>query len=126
MILFVIGASWAGEGDIAKGKIEPLRLQRARFNGLAGPGFIEGNSDHVHPVRISCTVVNRDCKPTQQLETLACLWGAESGARTCAAIADARGARGAGKKLPTNWEDKPAMPMRYIWMTHCKSLGNFS
>eukprot|EP00959_Pyramimonas_sp_CCMP1952_P445425 9325961-Pyramimonas_sp.AAC.1 len=46
IVLTVTDASWAGEEDIVKGSIEPFRSQRARFNGLAGSGFIEGNSDH--------------------------------------------------------------------------------
>eukprot|EP00959_Pyramimonas_sp_CCMP1952_P044233 924474-Pyramimonas_sp.AAC.1 len=50
------------------------------------------------------------------------LWGVESGVRIRAAIADARGMFGAGKKLPTNWGDKPAMSMRHVWMTECKVL----
>eukprot|EP00959_Pyramimonas_sp_CCMP1952_P078635 1643641-Pyramimonas_sp.AAC.1 len=49
IVLTVTDAGWAGEGDVVKGRIEPVRSQRARANGLAGPGFIEGNSDHVHP-----------------------------------------------------------------------------
>eukprot|EP00959_Pyramimonas_sp_CCMP1952_P258984 5414221-Pyramimonas_sp.AAC.1 len=43
IVLTVTDASWAGEEDIVKGGIEPLRSQRALFNGLAGPAFIEGN-----------------------------------------------------------------------------------
>eukprot|EP00959_Pyramimonas_sp_CCMP1952_P459317 9478060-Pyramimonas_sp.AAC.1 len=108
----VTGASWAGEE-------EP---QRAKFNGLAGPGFIEGNGDHVHLICTSSTVMRRVCKSMLQAETLACLWGVESGARVRAAIADARGMPGAGKKLPTNSDDKPAVSMRHLWMTYCKSL----
>eukprot|EP00959_Pyramimonas_sp_CCMP1952_P456410 9473126-Pyramimonas_sp.AAC.1 len=89
IVLTVTDASWAGEVHIVKGILEPLRSQRARFNGLAGPGFIEGN---------------------------------KSGVRIRAAIADARGMLGAGKKPPTNWEDKSAMSMRHLWMTDCRSL----
>eukprot|EP00959_Pyramimonas_sp_CCMP1952_P207019 4330470-Pyramimonas_sp.AAC.1 len=36
--------------------------------------------------------------------------------------ADARGMLGAGKKLPTNWGEKPTMSMRHVWMTDCRSL----
>eukprot|EP00959_Pyramimonas_sp_CCMP1952_P142868 2990823-Pyramimonas_sp.AAC.1 len=108
IVRIVSGDSWAGEEGGVKGRIGPLRPQRARFNGLAGPGFIEGNSDQVHPICISSKVIKRACKSTRQAETLACLWGVESGAHIRAAIADARGMLGAGKKPPTNWEDKPA------------------
>eukprot|EP00959_Pyramimonas_sp_CCMP1952_P225028 4705452-Pyramimonas_sp.AAC.1 len=41
-------------------------------------------------------------------------------------MADARGMLGAGKKLPTNWEDKSAMSIRHIWMTDCRSLEEHS
>ena len=50
IVLTITDASWAGEDDVVKGNLEPLRSQRARFNGLAGPGFVEGNSDYVHPI----------------------------------------------------------------------------
>ena len=105
IVLAVTDASWAGEEDIVKGTTEPLRSQRARFNALAGPGFIEGNCDSVHPICVSSKVIKRVCKSTLQAETLACLWGVESGVRIRAAIADARGLLGEGHKLPSNWEN---------------------
>eukprot|EP00959_Pyramimonas_sp_CCMP1952_P187580 3922178-Pyramimonas_sp.AAC.1 len=46
----VTDASWAGEDDVVKGRIESRRSQKARFNGLAWPGFIEGNNDNVRPM----------------------------------------------------------------------------
>eukprot|EP00959_Pyramimonas_sp_CCMP1952_P437119 9152018-Pyramimonas_sp.AAC.1 len=61
MVLTVTDASWAGEGDVVKGRIEPLRPQRVRFNGLARAGFIEGNSDRVHPLCISSKITKRAC-----------------------------------------------------------------
>eukprot|EP00959_Pyramimonas_sp_CCMP1952_P039145 819525-Pyramimonas_sp.AAC.1 len=51
------------------------------------------------------------------------IMGVESGVRFRAAIADAGGMLGAGKRLPTNWEDKSAMSMRHLWMADCKSLA---
>eukprot|EP00959_Pyramimonas_sp_CCMP1952_P282754 5909862-Pyramimonas_sp.AAC.1 len=50
LALTVTDAIWAGEDDVSEGKVEPFRSQKARFNGLAGPGFIDGNSDSVHPL----------------------------------------------------------------------------
>eukprot|EP00959_Pyramimonas_sp_CCMP1952_P147528 3087193-Pyramimonas_sp.AAC.1 len=38
-------------------------------------------------------------------QTLACLWGVESGVSIRAAIADARGMLGAGHNLPVSWEE---------------------
>ena len=73
IVLTVTDASSAGEYDKVSGRLEPLRSQRARFNGLAGPGFVEGNSDSVHPICLSSKVVRRVCKSTLQAETLACL-----------------------------------------------------
>eukprot|EP00959_Pyramimonas_sp_CCMP1952_P323220 6763821-Pyramimonas_sp.AAC.1 len=66
IVLTVTDASWAGEEDIVKGRIEPLRSRRAQFNGLAGPGFIEGSSDLVHPICTSSKVTKR----VLQAETL--------------------------------------------------------
>eukprot|EP00959_Pyramimonas_sp_CCMP1952_P354123 7419243-Pyramimonas_sp.AAC.1 len=110
-LLIVTGASWAGEEDTVKGRIEPLRSQRVRFNGLARPGFIEENSDH--QVCVPSKVIKRVRKSTQQAGTQTCVWGVESGVRIRAAVADARGMLGAGKKLPTNWEDKSAISIRH-------------
>ena len=122
IVLTVTDASWAGEYDKVSGCLEPLRSRRARFNGLAGPGFVEGNSDSVHPICLSSKVVKRVCKSTLQAETLACLWGVESGVRIRAAIADARGLFGSRPKLPYDWEELSAMSMRHVWMTDCRSL----
>eukprot|EP00959_Pyramimonas_sp_CCMP1952_P018702 395129-Pyramimonas_sp.AAC.1 len=72
---------------------------------------------YVYPVTLST-----DCKSTLQAEILARLWGVEPGVRIRAAVADARGVLGTGKKLPTNWEDEPAMSMRHLWMTDCERL----
>eukprot|EP00959_Pyramimonas_sp_CCMP1952_P120393 2517413-Pyramimonas_sp.AAC.1 len=124
----VAHASWAGEEDLVKGRVEPLRSQRVSFHGLAEAGLIEGDSDQVHPICISSTastVLNRVCKSALPAEALACLWGVESGVRIHAAIADARGMLGAGKKLPTNSEDEPAMSMVHLWMADCRNLEGY-
>eukprot|EP00959_Pyramimonas_sp_CCMP1952_P391704 8208450-Pyramimonas_sp.AAC.1 len=73
--LTVVDASSAGEDGIVNGHFEPLRPQRARFNGLAGPGFIEGNSDGFQPICVLSKVIRRVCKSLLQAETLAFVWG---------------------------------------------------
>ena len=114
IVLTVNDAGWAGEDAIVKGNVEPLRSQKARFNGLAGPGFVEGNSDSVHPICLSSKVIRRVCESTLQAEALACLWGVESCVRILATIADARGMPGAGRKLHPDWEEAPALTMRHL------------
>ena len=91
IVLTITDASWSGEQAVVRESLEPLRSQKARFNGLSGSGFINGDTDNVHPICLSSKVIRRVCKSTLQAETLACLWGVESGVRIRAAIADARG-----------------------------------
>ena len=122
VVLTVTDASWSNESAVTKGQIETFRSQKARFNGLAGPGLVEGNCDYVHPVCISSKVIRRVCKSTLQAETLAMLWGVESGTRIRAAIADARGLLGDEAKLRPDWEATSAMTMRHVWLADCKSL----
>ena len=90
IMLTVTDASWSNESVVTKGQIETFRSQTSHFNGLAGKGLVEGDSDYVHPVCISSKVIRRVCKSTLQAETLAMLWGVESGTRIRAAVADAR------------------------------------
>ena len=77
----------------------PLVSQKARVNGLAGPGFAEGSNDDVRLICLSSKVTRRVCKSTLQAESWACLWGVESGVRILAAVADARGTLGDDRKL---------------------------
>ena len=122
IVLTITDASWSGEQAVVRGSLEPLRSQKARFNGLSGSGFIDGDSDNVHPICLTRNVIRRVCKSTLQAETLACLWGVESGVRIRAAIADARGLLGQDRKIRPDWEEVSAMTMRHLWMTDCKSL----
>ena len=38
IVLTITDASWSGEQDVVRGPLEPPRSQKARFNGLSGPG----------------------------------------------------------------------------------------
>ena len=122
IMLTVTDASWSNESVVTKGQIETFRSQKSRFNGLAGKGLVEGDSDYVHPVCISSKVIRRVCKSALQAETLAMLWGVESGTRIRAAVADARGLLGDERRLRPDWEEISALTMRHVWMTDCKSL----
>ena len=113
IVLTITDASWSGEQAVVRGSLEPLRSQKARFNGLSGSGFIDGDSDNVHPICLTSKVIRRVCKSTLQAETLACLWGVESGVRIRAAIADARGLLGQDRKIRPDWEEASAMTMRH-------------
>ena len=83
--------------DSIQRTLEPFRSQKVRFQRLASPGFVEGNSDHA--ICLSSKVIRPVCKSTVQDETLACLWGVEPGVRIKAAMADARGTLGDDRKL---------------------------
>eukprot|EP00959_Pyramimonas_sp_CCMP1952_P179035 3742660-Pyramimonas_sp.AAC.1 len=106
IVLTITDASWSGEQDIVQGNLESLRPRKASFNGLAWLGLVDGYKDYVHPICASSKVIKRVCKSTLQAETLACLWGVESGVRIRTAIADARGLLGDGNKLHPDWDEK--------------------
>ena len=57
-----------------------------------------------------------------QAETLACLWGVESGVRIRAAIPDARGMLQLHRKLRPDWKEKSSMNMGHLWVTDCENL----
>ena len=121
-MLTVTDVSWANGQETVRGKMEDYRSQRARFNGLAGEGFVVGSSDFVHLICITIKVLRRVCTSTLQAETQAMLWGVESGTRIRAAIADARGLLGNARKISPEWEEISACSMRHVRMTDCKSL----
>ena len=123
IMLTVTDASWANEKDTVRGKMEDYRSQRARFNGLAGAGFVEGSSDYAHPICITSNVIRRACKYALQAETQAMIWGVESRTRIRAAIVGARGLLGNARKISSEWEEISACSMRHVWMTDCKSLA---
>ena len=62
VLLTVTDASWSNESVVTKGELETSRSQKARFNGLTGPGLVEGDRDVVNPLCISSKVIRRVCK----------------------------------------------------------------
>ena len=110
-------ASWSNEKQLVKGKLEPLRSQRARMTVLAHKDFLKGMETPFYPIAWQSTMVKRVCRSTLQAESYGMTAAVEEGMRLRAMLVDARGLLDRRK-----WERSSRGQMQHLWLTDCKSL----
>ena len=110
-------ASWSNEKQLVKGKLEPLRSQRARMTVLAHKDFLKGMETKFYPIAWQSTIVKRVCRSTLQAESYGMTAAVEEGMRLRAMLVDARGLLDRRK-----WETSSRQQMQHLWLTDCKSL----
>jgi len=101
-------ASWSNEKQLVKGKLEPLRSQRARMTVLAHKDFLKGMETQFYPIAWQSTIVKSVCQSTLQAESYGMTAAVEEGAR---GLLDRR-----------KWETSSRQQMQDLWLTDCKSL----
>ena len=110
-------ASWSNEKQLVKGKLEPLRSQRARMTVLAHKEFLKRMETPFYPIAWQSTIVKRVCRSTLQAESYGMTAAVEEGMRLRAMIVDSRGLLDRRK-----WEVTSRQNMQHLWLTDCKSL----
>ena len=110
-------ASGSNEKQLVKGKLEPLRSQRARMTVLAHKEFLKGMETPFYPIAWQSTIVKRVCRLTLQAESYGMTAAVEAGMRLRAMIVDSRGLLDRRK-----WEVTSRQNMQHLWLTDCKSL----
>ena len=110
-------ASWSNEKQLVKGKLEPLRSQRARMTVLAHKEFLKGMETPFYPIAWQSTIAKRVCRSTLQAESYGMTAAVEEGMRLRAMIVDSRGLLDRRK-----WEVTSRQNMQHLWLTDCKSL----
>ena len=74
------------EKQLVKGKLEPLRSQRARMTVLAHKEFLKGGKTPFYPIAWQSTIVKRVCRSKLQAESYGMTAAVEEGMRLRAMI----------------------------------------